>query len=115
MKKSIQKSINIMVQEAEELAMEIWNNNNHGKGEQLCHMNARIFSIGDYKFLVSYTTLVAFIVDGIGFDIMREKNFWISDNKYCDGYYTNFSRTTARQISRFFELYAKDFFTYRVV
>ena len=114
MKKSEQLAINAHVQIAEKSALNIWNTNNHGVGEQLNHMSAKIFSIADYKFLVSYDTLVAFCVDGVGFDIMREHYFYKKPTAYSEGYYTNFSRSTAKQISVFFkECNVHQVFTYR--
>ena len=114
MKKELQKEINAIVQSAEFLAMTTWNNNSHGSGKQLRNMNARIFSIGNYKFLVSYTTLVAFCVDGKGYDIMREHYFYKEPTAYSEGYYTNYSPSTAKQISAFFkECKVDKVFTYR--
>ena len=114
MKKSEQMAINAHVQIAEKSALNIWNTNNHGAGENLNHMSAKIFSIADYKFLVSYDTLVAFCVDGIGFDIMRERYFYKKPSGYFEGYWTNYSNATAKQISKFFKLCnVKQVFTYR--
>lgn len=125
MKKSEQIAINAIVENAAEIGFGIWNKNNHGKGKQLHSMNARVYKIGNYYFLVSYETLVAFI-NGCGecFDVMRMHEFKkVSKHYYCGGYYedveyTNYSRSSARQISVFFGEYGRynsKVYTYRPV
>lgn len=114
MKKSEQIAINAIVENAAEIGFGIWNKNNHGNGKQLRSMNARVYKIGNYYFLVSYETLVAFI-NGCGecFDVMRMNEFKkVTKRYYCGGYYeeteyTNYSRSSARQISTFFRDYGK--------
>lgn len=122
MKKEDQIAINNFVEKACENALAVWNNNNHGRGKQLNSMNARVYTIGTYKFLVSYETLVAFIdKDDVCFDIMRMFTFEkITKRYYYGGYwedteYTNYSRSSARQISTFFRQYgnANSVYTYR--
>lgn len=112
MKKQEQIAINNIVEKACEYALSVWNGNSHGKGKQLNSMNARVYTIGTFKFLVSYETLVAFIdKDDVCFDIMRMFTFKkVTKRYYCGGYwedteYTNYSRSTARQISTFFRQY----------
>ena len=122
MKKQEQIAINDIIEKACENALAVWNGNSHGKGKQLNSMNARVYTIGIYTFLVSYETLVAFIdKDGVCFDIMRMFTFKkVTKGYYCGGYYedteyTNYSRSTARQISTFFSQYgnANSVYTYR--
>lgn len=125
MKKDEQIVINNYVDRSAADAFAIWNRNDHGKGKRLRSMNARVYTIGFYHFLVSYETLVAFI-DGCGncFDVMRMQEFKkVSKHYYFGGYYedveyTNFSRSSARQISTFFREYGKynsPVYTYRPV
>ncbi len=125
MKKAEQIIINNIVDDAAKVAFDIWNKNNHGKGKQLHYMNARVYKIGLYYFLVSYETLAAFI-NGSGecFDVMRMKEFKkVNKFYYCGGYYeeteyTNYSRSSSRQISTFFSEYGKynaGVYTYRPV
>ena len=122
-KKEMQIDMNNLVLAYEGKALEIWNKNNHGKGKRLNSMQAWVYTIGNYHFLVSYKTLVAFIIDnGTGVDIMREREFYKEFTvKYCGGSYTdfeytNYSRSSARQISTFFRMYgAKQVLTYKPV
>ena len=125
MKKAEQIAINAIVEKAAEIGFDIWNRNNHGKGKKLRSMNARVYKIGLYYFLVSYETMVAFI-NGSGecFDIMRMHEFKkVSKRYYCGGYYeeteyTNYSSSSARQISTFFSEYGKynsQVYTYRPI
>lgn len=104
-------------------ALKIWNINAHGDGKQLRHMQASIFTIGKFTFLVSYETLAAFIYDGEGFDILRMFTFykeWIRFEGmwgYVDrSEYTNYSPTSGKQISAFFSEYkVNKIHTYRNV
>lgn len=125
MKNAEQKAINAIVENEAEIGFDIWNKNNHGKGKQLHCMNARVYKIGLYYFLVSYETLVAFI-NGSGecFDVLRMSEFKkVTKRYYFGGYYeeteyTNYSRSSARQISTFFRDYGKynsKVYTYRPV
>ena len=125
MKKSDQIAENIIVDNAAEIAFDIWNRNKHGNGKQLRSMKARVYKIGLYYFLVSYETMVAFI-NGSGecFDVMRMHEFKkVSKRYFCGGYYedveyTNYSRSSARQISTFFGEYGRynsKVYTYRPV
>ena len=114
MKKAEQIKINAIVEKAAEVGFDIWNSNNHGNGKQLRSMNARVYKIGNYYFLVSYETLVAFI-NGCSecFDVMRMNEFRkVTRRYYFGGYYdeteyTNYSHSSARQISTFFRDYGK--------
>ena len=90
-------------------ALKVWNNNAHGDGKRLNYMQATIFQIGNFTFLVSYETLAAFIYKGEGYDILRMFTFykeWIRFEGmwgYVDrSEYSNYSTTSGRQISTFF-------------
>ena len=122
-KKNLQIAINNEVEEIADNAMSIWNKNNHGKGVKLNHMKAQIFQIGNITYLMSYETIVAVIVNGKGYDFMRMQYFykeWYWYNPiwgYIDkSETTNYSPTSARQISTFFRKYGiNDILTYREV
>lgn len=108
-RKNAQIAINEEVAKVSDNAMKIWHSNNHGKGKRLNHMQAHVFQIGNITYLVSYETMVACIVNGKGYDFMRMQYFYKEHIIYSPfwGYIdksetTNYSPTTARQISTFF-------------
>lgn len=117
MKKSEQKAVNLIVSEAQKIALDLLNNNHSVKGEKLGYMNANVFSFPDVKVLVSYDTPVAMVKESTGFDFMRMNSFRKKATvSYPYEYeWVNYSNATARQISRFFNLYAKNYYTYREV
>lgn len=109
-KKNAQIAVNNEVEKVVNNAMEIWHKNNHGESKRLNSMKAYIYQIGNIVYLVSYETLVAVIVNGKGYDFMRMQYFykeWVVYNPiwgYIDkSESTNYSPTTARQISTFFK------------
>ena len=117
MKKSEQAIVNSIVEIAEKNAFSLFNSSENKGGVKFHNMNAKIFSIGDAKILVSYDTIVAIVQDKVGYDFMR-KNFFFKKStasypnaEEC----TNFSSATARQISRFFSEYAVKTYTYREI
>ena len=120
-RKNAQIATNNEVEKVVNNAMDIWHKNNHGKGKRLNSMKAWVFQIGSIKYLVSYETLVAVIVNGKGYDFMRMQYFykeWVIYNPFW-GYIdksesTNYSPTTARQIATFFnQQKVQEVLTYR--
>lgn len=121
-KKNLQIIQNKVIENMCDVALKVWNENPHGKGKRLDSMQARIFEIDGIKFLQSYETLAAFIVDDIGYDILRMFTFKKTMQKgfgFCrweETEYTNYSPTSGRQISRFFDKYnLEKILTYREV
>ena len=118
MKKDIQLSINTIVSGAELVAKNLLKNHPEKSGEKFHYMDAKIFDINDIKILVSYDTPVAMVREGIGYDFMRKNSFRKKATvsyPNVDYEWVNYSRTTARQISRFFKDYAEKYYTYREV
>ena len=123
MKKDLQIAQNKVIENVTEVALKVWHEKEHGKGKRLNSMQATIYEIDGIKFLVSYDTLAAFIIDGKGFDILRMFTFykeWVRFEGiwgYLDrSEYANYSTTSGRQISTFFKKYGvNDILTYREV
>ena len=108
---------NGIVQKAQDLAYLIFNSKENTGGKQFRNMNAKIFSIGDVKILQSYDTIVAMVDNNkIGYDFMRNTLFKKVDKREPWNYeWTNYSPTTAKQISAFFKENARIKYTYREV
>lgn len=59
--KQQQQLVNCECERVYDLAMDIWNKNNHGTGKRLRYCTAWVYTIGKYIYLESYNTIVAII------------------------------------------------------
>ncbi len=60
-RKMQQQLVNCECERVYDLAMDVWNKNNHGTPERLRYCTAWVYKIGHYIYLESYNTIVAII------------------------------------------------------
>ncbi len=60
-RKEQQQLINSECERVYNLAMDVWDKNSHGNGEKLRSCSAKVYKIGNYIYLRSYSTVIAII------------------------------------------------------